>query len=182
MKIFFSALIISLLTMLGPSKTIYEFKVIDIESKVLDWQQFKGKKVMIVNTASKCGLTPQYEKLQALYLKYKNQGFEIIGFPANDFMGQEPGTEEEIAAFCQKNYGVSFTMMSKVTVKGKGMHPLFTYLTTKSENGVSDEKVSWNFQKFLINENGQLEKVIAPKVSPLDEEIIQWIEKKGEKK
>jgi glutathione peroxidase len=130
---------------------------------------------MIVNTASKCGLTPQYKELEALYQQYKDKDFVIIGFPANNFLKQEPGTNEEIATFCQVNYGVSFPMMSKISVKGKDMHPLYQFLTQKSKNGVADSKVSWNFQKYLIGKDGHLEKVIDPKTLPNDLEVIQWI-------
>ena len=155
---------------------IYQFKVEDISGNEFDLASLKGKKVMIVNTASKCGLTPQYEGLEELYNTYKNENFVIIGFPANNFMSQEPGTDEEIAAFCQKNYGVSFPMMSKISVKGKEMHPLYQFLTTKELNGFEDSKVAWNFQKYLIDEEGNVEKVISPKTEPLDAEIISWIE------
>lgn len=154
---------------------IYSFKVKDIEGKEFDFETLRGKKVMIVNTASKCGLTPQYKELQALYEQFKDADFVIIGFPANDFMEQEPGTEKEIAAFCERNYGVTFPMMSKISVKGNEMEPLYKYLTQKSENGVKDSEVEWNFQKYLINQNGQLEKVISPRVSPTDAEILEWI-------
>lgn len=159
------------------SKSIYQFKVTDIDGKEFDLSTLKGKKVMIVNTASKCGLTPQYEQLEKIYQQYKDKNFTIIGFPANDFMSQEPGSNEEIATFCQKNYGVSFPMMSKISVKGKEQHPLYTFLTEKRYNGLEDNKVAWNFQKYLINEQGQLEKVISPKTSPDAPEIIEWIEK-----
>lgn len=158
------------------SKTIYHFKVQNIEGETFDFSSLKGKKVMIVNTASKCGLTPQYEGLEKLYQTYKEQDFVIIGFPANDFMSQEPGTNEEIASFCQKNYGVSFPMMSKISVKGDEMHPVYMFLTQKKYNGLSDNKVKWNFQKYLINRNGVLEKVISPSTQPDDKEIIEWIE------
>ncbi|HEX5742785.1 MAG TPA: glutathione peroxidase, partial [Flavobacteriaceae bacterium] len=134
-------------------------------------------KVMIVNTASKCGYTYQYEELQKLYEKYKNKGFVIVGFPANNFRNQEPGTNAEIAEFCKVNYGVTFPIMEKISVKGDDMHPIYQYLTQKSKNGVEDSEVAWNFQKYLINKNGILEKVFKTKVSPLDSEIIQWIEK-----
>ncbi|MFM7636952.1 MAG: glutathione peroxidase, partial [Crocinitomicaceae bacterium] len=117
-------------------ESIHQFKVKDINGKSFEFSSLKGKKVMIVNTASKCGLTPQYEKLEALYQKYKNNNFIIIGFPANNFMGQEPGSDQEISTFCQKNYGVSFPMMSKISVKGKGMHPVYQFLTKKSKNGL----------------------------------------------
>lgn len=158
------------------SKTIYQFTVKDIEENNFDFNTLKGKKVMIVNTASKCGLTPQYEDLEVLYNKYKDQNFVIVGFPANNFMGQEPGSNEDIAAFCQKNYGVSFPMMSKISVKGKDMHPVYQYLTSKEQNGLEDNSVKWNFQKYLLNEEGKLEKVISPSTKPLDEEIMSWIE------
>lgn len=155
---------------------IYQFKVEDISGNEFDLASLKGKKVMIVNTASKCGLTPQYEQLEDLYQTFKDQNFVIIGFPANNFMSQEPGSDEEIAAFCQKNYGVSFPMMSKISVKGKEMHPLYQFLTSKELNGFEDSSVAWNFQKYLIGEEGHVEKVISPKTEPLDEEIISWIE------
>lgn len=154
---------------------IYQFKVTDINGETFDLASLKGKKVMIVNTASKCGLTPQYEGLEELYKTYKDQGFVIVGFPANNFLSQEPGSDDEIASFCQKNYGVSFPMMSKISVKGKDMHELYTYLTTGNLNGLEDNKVGWNFQKYLINEEGFLEKVISPKTKPLDAEIVDWV-------
>ena len=156
-------------------QTIYQFEVEDITGKAFPLSSLQGKKVMIVNTASKCGLTPQYKELEALYQQYKDKDFVIIGFPANNFLKQEPGTNEEIATFCQVNYGVSFPMMSKISVKGKDMHPLYQFLTQKSKNGVADSKVSWNFQKYLIGKDGHLEKVIAPKTVPNDPEVIQWI-------
>jgi len=155
---------------------IYGFKVKDLSGADFDFATLKGKKIMIVNTASKCGLTPQYKDLQALYEKYKDQNFVIVGFPANDFLGQEPGTNEEIAEFCQLNYGVSFPMMSKISVKGSQMAPIYKFLTQKELNGFSDSDVEWNFQKYLINENGQLEKVIGPRINPTDKEITNWIE------
>lgn len=157
-------------------QTIYQFKVEDLYGETFDFSTLKGKKIMIVNTASKCGLTPQYEDLEKLYQKYKDQNFVIIGFPANDFMKQEPGTNEEIAEFCQKNYGVSFQMMSKISVKGDEIHPIYDFLTKKEKNGVEDSKVKWNFQKYLIGEEGKLEKVIDPTTNPMDDAIIKWIE------
>jgi glutathione peroxidase len=156
--------------------TIYQFKVQNLEGENFDFSSLKGKKIMVVNTASNCGLTPQYKKLQALYDKYKKDDFVIIGFPANNFLFQEPGTDEEIAVFCEKNYGVTFPMMSKVSVKGKSMHPLYTFLTKKIKNGVIDSSVSWNFQKYLINPDGQLAKVISPRTQPDDPSVISWIE------
>ncbi len=132
---------------------------------------------MVVNTASKCGLTPQYEQLEELYDQYKDSNFVIVGFPANNFMSQEPGTNEEIAEFCQKNYGVSFPMMSKISVKGDDMHEVYKFLTQKSNNGLEDSEVKWNFQKYLLNEEGKLEKVIGPRTLPNDPEVIKWITK-----
>ena len=160
------------------NETIYQFKVTDIEGNTFDFSTLKGKKILIVNTASKCGLTPQYEQLQALYDKYKNQNFVIVGFPANNFLSQEPGTNTEIATFCQKNYGVTFPMMAKISVKGKDIHPVYQFLTQKAKNGLEDSKVKWNFQKYLINENGELAKVISPRTLPTDAEIVNWIEGK----
>lgn len=157
---------------------IYDFSVNDISGNAFDLSSLKGKKVMIVNTASKCGLTPQFEQLEALYQQYKDQNFVIIGFPSNDFMEQDPGTNAEIAEFCQKNYGVTFPMMEKITVKGENIHPLYAYLTQEKLNGKGDYEVQWNFQKFLIDENGQLVQMIDPKTLPNTAEIIQWIEGK----
>lgn len=159
--------------------SIHQFKVQDLEGNDFDFNSLKGKKIMVVNTASKCGLTPQYKELQALYDKYKDSNFIIIGFPANNFASQEPGTNEEIATFCERNYGVSFPMMSKISVKGEDMHPLYQFLTQKSKNGIEDSEVSWNFQKYLINENGEVAKVISPKTAPNDTEIINWVENKS---
>lgn len=130
---------------------------------------------MIVNTASECGLTPQYKQLQELYDTYGGQNFVIIGFPANNFAGQEPGSNESIASFCEANYGVTFPMMSKISVKGDDCHPLYTWLTSKALNGVEDSEVQWNFQKYLIDEQGHLAKVIAPRTLPTDAEIVNWI-------
>jgi len=159
-------------------ETIYQFKVQDLEGNEFDFATLKGKKILIVNTASECGLTPQYEQLQAIYEKYKDQNFVIVGFPANNFGAQEPGTNKEIGAFCQKNYGVTFPMMSKISVKGEDMHPVYQFLTQLSKNGLQDSEVEWNFQKYLINEKGELEKVISPRVLPNATEILNWIEGK----
>jgi len=156
-------------------KTIYDFTVSDITGAVYSLSKLKGKKVMIVNTASACGLTPQYEGLQKLYETYKDLNFVIIGFPANNFMKQEPGTNDEISEFCKINYGVSFPMMSKIDVIGENQHPLYTYLNSKELNGHSTNEVEWNFQKYLINHKGLLEKVLSPRVEPLSEEITNWI-------
>lgn len=156
-------------------ETIYQFKVEDLSGDTFDFASLKGKKVMIVNTASKCGLTPQYKDLEAIYKEYKDKGFVIVGFPANNFASQEPGTNKEIETFCQQNYGVTFPMMDKVSVKGDDMCEVYKFLTQKSKNGLQDSEVEWNFQKYLINEKGQLVKVIKPKTLPTDPEVINWI-------
>ncbi|KAB1157860.1 glutathione peroxidase [Flavobacterium luteum] len=156
-------------------QNIYQFKVEDLSGKTFDFATLKGKKIMIVNTASKCGLTPQYKDLEKIYKEYKDKNFIIIGFPANNFGQQEPGTNQEIGAFCQQNYGVTFPMMSKISVKGNDMDKVYQFLTQKSKNGLQDSEVEWNFQKYLINEKGELEKVISPQVLPTDNVIINWI-------
>jgi len=158
-------------------KSFYDFKVKDINGKDFDLSSLKGKKILVVNTASKCGFTPQYKQLQALFETYGGKKFTIIGFPANNFMKQEPGTNQEIAEFCQKNYGVTFQMMSKISVKGDDMNPLYQWLTSKNQNGVMDSEVKWNFQKYLIDENGKLVDVFYSKVTPDDEKIVSWIKK-----
>jgi len=156
-------------------QTIYQFKVEDLSGQPFDFASLKGKKIMIVNTASKCGLTPQYKELEALYKEYASKGFVIVGFPANNFASQEPGTNKEIATFCQLNYGVTFQMMDKVSVKGSDMCAVYQFLTQKAKNGLQDSDVEWNFQKYLLNEKGELVKVIAPRTSPTDTEIVNWI-------
>ena len=135
-----------------------------------------GKKVMIVNVASKCGYTPQYADLEKLYETYKDKNFVILGFPANDFLEQERGTNEEIKSFCTLNYGVTFPMMAKITVKGDAMSPVYQWLTMKAKNGVSDSKIKWNFQKYIIDENGHLMAYFDPATKPFDEAIIKLIE------
>lgn len=164
-----------LLSVMANAQSIHQFTVQNIEGKDFSFSSLKGKKIMVVNTASKCGLTPQYEQLEGLYEQFKDSNFVIIGFPANNFMSQEPGTNEEIVEFCQKNYGVSFPMMSKISVKGSDIHEVYKFLTEKSLNGLEDSSVKWNFQKYLLNEEGKLEKVIDPRTLPNDPEIIKWI-------
>ncbi|WJS93731.1 glutathione peroxidase [Flavobacterium johnsoniae] len=156
-------------------ETIYQFKVEDLSGDTFDFASLKGKKIMIVNTASKCGLTPQYKDLEAIYKQYKDKGFVIVGFPANNFASQEPGTAKEIETFCQQNYGVTFPMMNKVSVKGSDMCEVYKFLTEKSKNGLQDSEVEWNFQKYLINEKGELVKVIKPRTLVTDPEVINWI-------
>jgi glutathione peroxidase len=154
---------------------LHDFKVTAIDGSEYDLAQLKGKKVLVVNTASKCGYTPQYEDLQKLYETYGGDDFTIIGFPANNFMGQEPGTNDEIRDFCRINYGVTFPMMAKISVKGKDMHPLYEWLTEAEKNGKMDSKVKWNFQKYFIDENGNLVDFATPGVKPFDEKITEWI-------
>lgn len=156
--------------------SFYDFKVKTLDGTDFDFASLKGKKVMIVNTASKCGLTPQYEQLEALYKKYGGETFIIIGFPANNFMNQEPGSALQIKEFCSLNYGVTFPMMEKISVKGNDIHPIYQWLTQKSQNGVMDSQVKWNFQKYLISPEGTLEKVVEPRVKPNDETVVRWIE------
>lgn len=163
---------------IAQKKNLHDFTVKNIDGKEYHLSQLKGKKVMIVNVASKCGLTPQYKELEELYKEYKDANFEIIAFPANNFLSQEPGSNAEIKDFCQKNYGVTFPVMAKISVKGDDMAEIYSWLTKQSENGVLDSEVSWNFQKYLIDENGNLVKKISPKVSPKSEEIISWIKSK----
>jgi len=160
------------------NKSFYDFTVKTIDGESYSLSQLKGKKVMVVNTASKCGLTPQYETLEAIYKQYKDKNFVIIGFPANNFMSQEPGTNSEIKNFCSEKYSITFPMMQKISVKGDDMAPLYKWLTSKTENGVMDSEVKWNFQKYLIDEMGKLIDVIPPKEKPDSEKVIKWI--KGE--
>ncbi len=163
-----------LLSFMPATKTIYDFKVPSIDGKIIDFAQFKGKKILIVNTASECGYTPQYEGLQKLYDTYKDK-LVIVGFPANNFGGQEPGTNNEIQNFCKKNYGVTFPIAAKVSVKGDDIHPLFKWLTNKSENGVMDVTILWNFNKFLIDENGKLIQYFNSNIVPMSKDITQYL-------
>ncbi|MCP4882648.1 MAG: glutathione peroxidase [Flavobacteriales bacterium] len=158
------------------SENIYQYQVTDLYGEDFDFSKLKGKKVMVVNTASECGLTPQYQDLQKLYDNYKDQNFVIVGFPANNFGGQEPGSDAEIASFCKENYGVSFPMMSKISVKGGDMHEVYHFLTEKEKNGLQDSEVAWNFQKYLLDEQGELVMVVEPRTLPTDPSIVEWIE------
>jgi glutathione peroxidase len=153
----------------------HSFKTKTIDGADFDLASLKGKKVLVVNTASKCGLTPQYKDLQELYAKYGGDKFIIIGFPANNFLSQEPGSNAEIKQFCKEEYKVAFPMMQKISVKGDDMDPIYKWLTTKSLNGKMDAEVSWNFQKFMIDENGNLVDMASPRTKPNDEKIINWI-------
>ena len=157
-------------------QSIYDFKVAALDGGKIDFADYRGKKILIVNTASECGYTPQYEALQKLFESHKDK-LVIVGFPANDFGKQEPGTNEEISAFCQKNYGVTFTMAAKISVKGDDMAPIYHWLTEKDHNHYTDSKVKWNFQKYLINEEGNLVAVFPPAVKPDSPEVLAAIEK-----
>ena len=156
-------------------KSIYDIKVEALDGGQIDLSKYKGKKILIVNTASKCGYTPQYKNLEALYEKYKDK-VVVIGFPSNNFMFQEPGDSKEIRSFCTKNYGVTFPMAAKIDVKGKDMHPLYVWLTQKKYNQFSDNTVKWNFQKYLLDEHGKLLQVFAPGVDPMSEEVTQYLQ------
>ncbi len=159
-----------------PQSSFYDFTVETIDGRQFSMADLKGKKVMIVNTASKCGHTPQYKDLELLSKAYR-QKLVIIGFPANNFMNQEPGTNEEIQEFCDRKYGVTFPMMSKISVKGKDIHPLYRWLTNKASNGVLDSEVAWNFQKYIIDEDGKLVGYFKPAVKPLSDDVVNWVTK-----
>lgn len=158
----------------GMPATIYEFKVDGLTGGEIDFSQYKGKKILIVNTASECGYTPQYEELEQLYKQYSSK-LVIVGFPANNFGAQEPGTNSDIASFCKKNYGVTFPMASKVSVVGKDMAPIYQWLTDKQYNGVESNTVKWNFTKFLLDEQGKLVKMYPSAVKPMSEEIVNAV-------
>jgi len=168
------ALIALLVSSLITGSSIYDFKVEGLEGSSIDFSQFKVKKIMIVNTASKCGNTPQYAELEQLYEKYKDK-LVIIGFPANNFGQQEPGTNTEIKEFCTKNYGVSFPMAAKVSVKGDDIAPIFKYLTDEAKKLGFDDPIKWNFTKFLLDENGKLITVIHNKTKPMSEDVLKYL-------
>lgn len=172
MKILLITLFLSA-TLIGGSP-IYNYKVDGLTGKTINFNDFKGKKILIVNTASKCGNTPQYEGLEQLYQKYQNS-LVIVGFPANNFMGQEPGSNTEIAEFCKKNYGVTFPMAAKISVKGKDTAPIYEYLKAEAEKKGLSNPVTWNFGKFLINEKGELIATFSPKTKPLSEDILKYL-------
>jgi glutathione peroxidase len=180
MKILSLTLILLITGMLSLAQqaNFHSFKTKTIDGKPFDLASLKGKKVLVVNTASRCGHTPQYKDLQALYLKYGGDKFVIIGFPANNFLHQEPGTNAEIKQFCTQEYQVTFPMMQKISVKGNDMDPIYKWLTTKALNGKMDAEVSWNFQKFMIDEKGNLVDSASPGTSPTNEKIVKWITSK----
>jgi glutathione peroxidase len=152
----------------------YDFKVKTLDGQDFNFSSLKGKKVMVVNTASKCGFTPQYKELQELSEEFGDR-LIIIGFPANNFANQEPGSDTEIREFCTKNYGVTFPMMEKISVRGDDIHPVYQWLTSKAKNGNVDSEVKWNFQKYLIDERGRLIDVAYSKEKPYSEKIIAWL-------
>ena len=156
------------------ASSIYDFKVPSLDGNTIDFSKYKGKNILIVNTASQCGFTKQYADLEKLYEKYKGN-LVIIGFPANNFGQQEPGSNAEIKEFCSKNYGVTFPMAEKISVKGEDIHPLFKWLTSKQDNGVMDAEIKWNFTKFLIDKNGKLVAVFPSAVTPMSEEITKYL-------
>jgi glutathione peroxidase len=157
--------------------SIYDFSLKDIDHKEVSLSQYRGKVVLVVNVASRCGYTPQYEGLQKVYMKYKDRGFVILGFPANNFMAQEPGTDEEIKTFCSAKYNVTFPIFSKISVKGDDIHPLYKFLTSKETNPEFSGDIKWNFSKFLIDKNGKIIARFEPKVTPESDPVIQAIEK-----
>lgn len=159
-----------------PGTSFYDLSATDIHGNPVKMDRYKGHKLIVVNTASECGYTPQYQQLEELYEMYKDKGLVILGFPCNDFGGQEPGDETQIAAFCQKNYGVTFPMMAKVDVKSDHPHAIYHWLQNKSANGVMDVTVKWNFHKFLIDEEGRLVKSVGSAVEPADEAIMGWLQ------
>jgi len=177
MKYFLSIAVIAIMsafTLKSGSPTIHSFKVKGIDGGTIDFSKFKGKKILVVNTASKCGYTPQYEALQKVADQYKDK-LVIVGFPANNFGAQEPGTDGEIVEFCKKNYGVTFPLASKISVKGDDTAPIYKWLTSKAENGVLDATISWNFNKFLLDENGKMIAYFPSKVTPDSEEITKYL-------
>jgi glutathione peroxidase len=159
---------------IAQTSDFYNFKVKTLEGQTFDFATLKGKKVMIVNTASKCGNTPQYKDLEELYQKYSGD-LVIIGFPANNFGKQEPGSAEEIRKFCSENYGITFPLMEKISVKGNDMSPVYKWLTLKEKNGFKDSEVTWNFQKYLIDENGKLVEVLDPKEKVTSDKVMTWL-------
>jgi glutathione peroxidase len=161
----------------GGARSIYEFTMKNIDGKDVSLRDYKGKVLLIVNVASKCGNTPQYAELETLFEKYRKEGFMILGFPANNFLGQEPGTDAEIKSFCATNYGVSFDLFSKISVKGKDQHPLYGYLTSAEANPGTEGDVTWNFQKYLIGRDGKIVAKFTPKTKPLSDEVLAAVEK-----
>ena len=172
--ILFIALLISL-QLNAQHKNLHQFSATTIEGEIFDFSKLKGKKVIIVNTASECALTPQFKKLQELYEEYGGDDFEIIAFPCNDFGKQDPGSNKEISDFCTKKYDVTFPVMEKISIKGDHPHSVYSWLTSSQENRNLDAKVTWNFQKFMINEEGEVIDFIAPIKSVQSKRVIDWL-------
>jgi glutathione peroxidase len=158
------------------ASSVHEFKVKDIDGKDVDLSKYKGKTLLIVNVASRCGNTPQYKQLQELHEKYKDKGLAILGFPANEFGKQEPGTDAQIKEFCTSTYNVSFDMFSKIVVKGDGIHPLYAYLTSADANAKTAGEVKWNFAKFLVDKDGKVVDRFDPRMKPDDKKVVEAIE------
>lgn len=170
--------LVSFYTIKGkPTSSIHQFKAKTIEGEWLDFATLKNKKILIVNTASKCGFTPQFKDLEEIFEKYKSKNFVILGFPCNQFKEQDPGDDSEIKEFCTRNYGVTFQMMEKVDVKGDSISEIYSWLTSKDKNGVMNSSVKWNFQKYMIDENGFLVDFVYSYKKPNCSKIIKWIEK-----
>jgi glutathione peroxidase len=176
MKYFLTLAVVAMLSAftLPGGPTIHSFKVKSIEGGMIDFSKFKGKKILVVNTASKCGFTPQYEALEKAYEEYKDK-LVIVGFPANNFKEQEPGTDTEISEFCKARYGVKFPLASKISVKGDDTAPIYKWLTSKTENGVLDATITWNFNKFLLDENGKVIAYFPSNVKPDSDEILKYL-------
>jgi glutathione peroxidase len=164
------------MTSANQPNSVHDFTMLSLEGDTIPLVDFKGKVLLIVNVASKCGLTPQYKEIEAFYKQYKDRGVEVLGFPANNFLSQEPGSDSDIKEFCERNYGVSFPMFSKISVKGKNMAPLYQYLTSKEINGVEDAPVKWNFQKFLVDGEGKLVRSFGPKTTVEEQEFLDAVE------
>jgi glutathione peroxidase len=156
-------------------KTLHQFSATTIDGEIFDFSTLKGKKVIIVNTASECALTPQFKKLQELYEEYGGDDFEIIGFPCNDFGKQEPADNQTISGFCKIKYGVTFQMMEKISIKGDNPHPIYKWLSSSEENGTLDAKVTWNFQKFMIDEKGEVVDFVPPIKSVQSKRVLEWL-------
>ena len=157
--------------------SFYDYKLTDIEGNLVDMSEFKGKKVLLVNTATKCGLTTQFNDMEKLYEEYKDKDFVVLAIPSNDFGSMEPGTNEEIKSIVDEKYDVSFPVMAKTSVTGENENPLYNWLTKKELNGVMDTKVAWNFQKYMIDENGKLVGIVEPRESPASDKVVEWLKK-----
>jgi len=175
MRLLLSIVTVAMLFSFHPGpKSIYDFKIKGVDGQTIDFSKYKGKKILIVNTASKCGYTPQYEGLEKLYEENKGK-LVIIGFPSDNFAGQEFHNDDSISSFCKKNYGVTFPLTTRVDVKGENITPVYKYLCNKSQNGVLDATISWNFNKFLIDENGKLLQHFDSKITPDSPEFLKYI-------